>query len=105
MCLLSCSLKTMMELSSSVQLMLTSAIYIAIIKKESIPSQLTFQSSLMCTKEIHTLLYTGYWRLFDADYRDRVCQYILTLLEEEDWNYKHVPLEQTISKLEELEPR
>ncbi len=58
----------------------------------------------MSTVQIH-FLPIGYWRVFDADYRDRVCQYILTLLEEEDWSYKQVPLEQTISKLEELEPR
>lgn len=46
----------------------------------------------------------GYWRLLDPDYRDRVFQMVLTLLEEEDWSYKRVPLNATCEKLEELEP-
>lgn len=47
----------------------------------------------------------GYWRLFDLDYRDSVFQHILTVLEEEDWSFRVVPLEATCQKLEELEPR
>ena len=46
----------------------------------------------------------GYWRVFDLDYRDQVLQSILTLLEEEDWSWKSIPLQQTCQKLEELEP-
>ena len=46
----------------------------------------------------------GYWRLLELDYRDRVFQMVLTLLEEEDWSYKRVPLNATCEKLEELEP-
>ena len=48
---------------------------------------------------------TGCWRVFDLDYRDRVFQHVLTLLEEEDWSYRSVPLEATCNRLEELEPR
>ena len=43
--------------------------------------------------------------MFDLDYRDRVFQHVLTLLEEEDWSYRSVPLDATCSRLEELEPR
>lgn len=43
--------------------------------------------------------------MFDPDYRDRVFQSILTLLEEEDWSLKQVPLERTSEKLSQLEPR
>ena len=46
----------------------------------------------------------GYWRLLDLDYRDQVFQRVLTLLEEEDWSYKRVPLNAACQKLEELEP-
>ena len=47
---------------------------------------------------------TGYWRLLDLDYRDQVFQMVLTLLEEEDWSYKHVPVNAACEKLQELEP-
>ena len=46
----------------------------------------------------------GYWRLLDLDYRDQVFQRVLTLLEEEDWSYRRVPLNAACQKLEELEP-
>lgn len=46
----------------------------------------------------------GFWRTFDPDYRDRVFQSILTLLEEEDWSYSKIPLEGCLSKLLQLEP-
>lgn len=46
----------------------------------------------------------GYWRLLDLDYRDQVFQMVLTLLEEEDWSYKRVPLHAACEKLKELEP-
>ena len=52
----------------------------------------------------HTHTHTGYWRVFDLDYRDQVFQHILTLLEEEDWSWKSVPFEKCCEKLKDLEP-
>ena len=53
----------------------------------------------------HVRMHAGYWRLLDLDYRDQAFQRVLTLLEEEDWSYTHVPLNAACQKLEELEPR
>lgn len=46
----------------------------------------------------------GYWRLLDADYRDMAFQHVMRLLVEQDWSYKHVPLNATCRLLQELEP-
>ncbi|XP_019854496.1 PREDICTED: sister chromatid cohesion protein DCC1-like [Amphimedon queenslandica] len=55
-------------------------------------------------KQLQACLVDGYWRVFHLDYRDQVFQSILTLLEEEDWSWKSIPLQETCQKLEELEP-
>ena len=47
----------------------------------------------------------GEYRILDPDYRDRVLQRLFSLLEEEDWSFKAVPLERCCSLLAELEPR
>ena len=47
---------------------------------------------------------TGKWRLLDLDYRDKVFQTILTLLEEKDWAWQSVPLQGCCDMLAELEP-
>ena len=66
-------------------------------------------TGLLLTRNTHAIYSThqhaGYWRLLDLDYRDQVFQRVLTLLEEEDWSYKRVPLTAACEKLEELEPR
>ena len=51
------------------------------------------------------LFFEGYWRLLDADYKEKVVVRILTLLEEMDWSYKAVPMKECCDILEELEPR
>ena len=51
------------------------------------------------------LIFSGYWHVFDLDYRDRVFRHVLNLVEEQDWSYSHVPLGETCDVLEELEPR
>ena len=48
---------------------------------------------------------TGYWRLLDADFRDRVVVRILSLLEEKGWSYNCVPGNECCEILSELEPR
>ena len=40
----------------------------------------------------------------DLDYRDELVQHVLTLLEEEDWSWKKVPLSSCCEKLSELHP-
>ena len=42
--------------------------------------------------------------MFDVDYRDELLQHILTLLEEQDWSWECVPLEECCDKLLELHP-
>ena len=46
----------------------------------------------------------GKWRLLDLDYRDKVFQTILNLLEEKDWAWQSVPLQECCDMLAELEP-
>jgi len=49
--------------------------------------------------------FSGYWRLLDTDYKEKVVVRILTLLEEMDWSYEAVPMMECCDILEELEPR
>lgn len=51
------------------------------------------------------MYFSGYWRLLDTDYKEKVVVRILTLLEEMDWNYEAVPMKECCDILEELEPR
>ena len=43
--------------------------------------------------------------MLDADYAEQAMQYILTLLEEQDWHWSRVPLNATCLHLHELLPR
>ncbi|XP_022802087.1 sister chromatid cohesion protein DCC1-like [Stylophora pistillata] len=56
-------------------------------------------------RNIGAIKINGYWRLLDADYKEKVVVRILTLLEEMDWSYKAVPMKECCDILEELEPR
>jgi len=51
------------------------------------------------------MYFSGYWRLLDTDYKEKVVVRILTLLEEMDWSYEAVPMKECCDILEELEPR
>ncbi len=42
--------------------------------------------------------------MFHVDYRDELFQHILTLLEEQDWSWHCIPLEECCNKLSELHP-
>ena len=42
--------------------------------------------------------------MLDVDYRDEVMQQVVTLLEEQDWAWSRVPLEECCEKLSELHP-
>ena len=47
----------------------------------------------------------GGYRILEPDYKAETVHRILSLLEEEDWDYRVVPVEGCCSKLEALEPR
>ncbi len=42
--------------------------------------------------------------MLDVEYRDEVVQQVVTLLEEQDWAWSRVPLEECCEKLSELQP-
>ncbi|XP_063968094.1 sister chromatid cohesion protein DCC1-like [Lytechinus pictus] len=50
-------------------------------------------------------LIDGHWRVLDFDYESQVLTHILSLVQENSWSYDEVPLEETLSTLENLEPR
>lgn len=85
-------------------------------RKKNGPNRYTFEELLDCVRasegelvqaldRLEACLIDGHWCLLELDYRDRVFQFVLTLLEELDLNHRHVPLDLVCSKLEELEPR
>lgn len=55
--------------------------------------------------KLHACLIAGYWRVLEADYAEQAMQFILTLLEEQDWHWTQVPLTSTCHHLQELLPR
>lgn len=50
-------------------------------------------------------LINGCWRVLDFDYESQVMTHILSLVQENSWSYDEIPVEETLSTLENLEPR
>ena len=51
--------------------------------------QLFFSLFLISFFEISNDIFSGYLRVFDLDYRDRMFRYVYNLVEEQDWNVSH----------------
>ena len=47
----------------------------------------------------------GYWRILEYVYENTVLTHILNLIEENSWNFKEVPVDETMEVLQSLEPK
>ncbi|XP_046856885.1 sister chromatid cohesion protein DCC1-like isoform X2 [Xenia sp. Carnegie-2017] len=56
-------------------------------------------------QKLDALQIDGNWRIFEAEYRERIVNSIVNLLDENSWSYDRVPIKETCNVLEELYPR
>ena len=47
----------------------------------------------------------GFWRMLHFDYECQLLTHILSLVEENSWDFRRIPLRETLDTLENLEPR
>ncbi|XP_033644966.1 sister chromatid cohesion protein DCC1-like [Asterias rubens] len=69
----------------------------------------TVQASETETREelrkLRACCVNGFWRMLHFDYECQVLSHILSLIEENSWTFHKIPLRETLSTLENLEPR
>ncbi|XP_072045303.1 sister chromatid cohesion protein DCC1-like isoform X2 [Amphiura filiformis] len=56
-------------------------------------------------KKIKACCINSYWRVLEYNYENQVLSHIVNLVEENSWNYKEIPLNETLEVLQSLEPR
>ncbi|XP_038057514.1 sister chromatid cohesion protein DCC1-like [Patiria miniata] len=56
-------------------------------------------------KKLRACHISGFWRMLHFDYECQLLSHILSLIEENSWNFRKIPLGETLDTLENLEPR
>lgn len=54
---------------------------------------------------IHLLIFVGYLRLLDFDYRTKLIEYILSILSIQDWSKDNIPIEICAMEMKEICPK